>query len=95
MKPVTVKELKGRMLNSAESKEAYEEADRELAILEALHTMREHAKITKTELARRLNIQPSAITNLEKNPLGASLKTLDRYAKACGATFNFNVVFKQ
>jgi len=94
MKPVDMTQLKRTMLNSQEAVEAYEDADRELAVLEALHTMREHAKITKTELARRLNIQPSAITNLEKNPLGASIRTLDRYAKACGAIFDFSVVFK-
>lgn len=94
MKPVTIKQLEKRMLNTPAAVEAYEDADRELAVLEALHAMREHAQITKSELARRLNIAPSAISNLEKNPLGASLKTLERYAKACGATFDFNVVYK-
>lgn len=94
MKPVTVTQLKKQMLNSDEAREAYAEADRELAVLELLHEMREHAKITKTELARRLNIQPSAITKLEKNPMGASLKTLERYANACGATFDFSAVYK-
>lgn len=94
MKPVTLKQLKGRMLNTAEAREAYEDADRELAILEALHAMRERAGITKTELANRLNIRPSAITNLEKNPLGASVRTLQRYAQACGASWDFNVVYK-
>lgn len=94
MKPQDLNALKKSMLNTPEAVEAYEDADRELAVLEALHEMREHAKITKSELARRLNIQPSAITNLEKNPLGASLKTLNRYAKACGASFDFSVVYK-
>jgi DNA-binding XRE family transcriptional regulator len=94
MKPVTMKQLKKTMLNSAEALEAYDEADRELAVLEALHAMREHAKITKSELARRLEISPAAITSLEINPLGASIRTLDRYARACGATFDFNVAFK-
>lgn len=94
MKPVAMKELKKRMISTAESREAYEDADRELAVLEALHTMRENAKLSKVELAQRLDIAPSAITRLEKNPLGASLKTLERYAKACGASWNFNIVYK-
>lgn len=94
MKPVELKQLKKTMLNSPEAVEAYEDADRELAVLEALHAMREHANITKSELARRLKISPAAITSLERNPLGASIRTLDRYAKACGATFDFNVAFK-
>ncbi len=94
MKPVAMKELKKRMINTAGAREAYDDADRELAVLEALHTMRENAKLSKVELAQRLDIAPSAITRLEKNPLGASLKTLDRYAKACGASLNFNIVYK-
>jgi len=94
MKPVAMKELKKRMISTDQSREAYEDADRELAVLEALHTMRENAKLSKVELAQRLEIAPSAITRLEKNPLGASLKTLERYAKACGASWNFNIVYK-
>ncbi|MDW8845197.1 helix-turn-helix transcriptional regulator [Erwinia sp. MMLR14_017] len=94
MKPVAIKALKKRMLNTAESREAYEDADRELRVLEALHAMREKAKLSKVELAERLDIAPSAITRLEKNPLGASLKTLERYARACGASWHFDIVYK-
>lgn len=94
MKPVATKELKERMLNTTEARAAYEDADRELRVLEALHAMRESAGLSKAELAKRLEIAPSAINRLEKNPMGASLKTLERYARACNASWNFNVVYK-
>lgn len=94
MKPVSLKELKARMLNTDEARAAYAEADRELAVLEALHSMREHAKLTRTELARRLEISPAALSRLEKNPLGASMKTLARYASACGADISLSVLYK-
>lgn len=94
MKPVSFKEFKERALENDEVRAAYEEADRELAVLEALHAMREHAKLTRTELARRLEISPAALSRLEKNPLGASMKTLARYASACGADISLSVLYK-
>jgi len=94
MKPVSMKELRSRMLNTEEARQAYAETDRELAMLATLHEMREHARLNKVELARRLDISPGALTRLEKNPLGASMKTLERYASACGASISLNVEYK-
>ncbi|GBU14489.1 hypothetical protein AwEntero_30900 [Enterobacterales bacterium] len=53
---------------------------------ELLQNMREQAGISRTELARRLEITPPAITRLEKRPAQASITTLNRYAEACGFT---------
>lgn len=85
MKTVSINELKSRMLNTSEALEAYERADQELEIIELLYALREHANINKSDLAKRVGVSPAAITRLEKNPLGASLKTLQKYADACGA----------
>ncbi|NYA15735.1 helix-turn-helix domain-containing protein [Serratia fonticola] len=93
MKTVKLEQLKAEMLNTPESIQAYEDADRELALIQMLYDMRDHAGITKTELAKRLDINPSAINRLEKNPLGASMNTLERYAKACGARLNLSVQY--
>lgn len=93
MKPITLEQLKNEMLNTPESIQAYQEADKELAAIHLLHEMREHAGISKTALAKRLGIKPSAINRLEKNPLGASMNTLERYANACGATINISVQY--
>lgn len=53
---------------------------------ELLQNMREQAGLSRTELARRLEITPPAITRLEKRPAHASVTTLTRYAEACGFT---------
>ncbi|MDH1088815.1 helix-turn-helix domain-containing protein [Pantoea brenneri] len=57
--------------------------------------MREHANINKAELARRLNITPSTITQLEHNPGRVKLSTLEWYAAACGGTINISVTYSK
>lgn len=93
MKGLSLNELREKMLNSPESLQGYEDADRELALIELLYEMREKAGLTKTEVAQRLDINPSALTRLEKNPLGASIKTLSRYATACGAKIDIKALY--
>lgn len=93
MKGVPFEQLKEEMLNSPEAIRAYEEADRELAVLELLHQMRERAGLSKSALARMLGISPSAITKLESNPMAASMKTLSRYANACGAYIDITAIY--
>lgn len=95
MKPVGLNELKSRMLNTEAAIEGYNEADRELAVVALLAELREHANINKAELARRLNVTPSTITQLENNPGGVKLSTLERYAAACGGTINISVSFSK
>jgi transcriptional regulator with XRE-family HTH domain len=79
------------MLCDDESVQAYNEADQELALIQALYEMRERAGLTKTELANKLGTNSSGISRLEKNPLSASVKSLERYAAACGAKIFLNI----
>ena len=81
------------MLTDDESVQAYLEADQELALIQALYEMRERAGLTKTQLADKLGIQTSGINRLEKHPLSASMKTLERYATACGARISLNICY--
>lgn len=53
--------------------------------------MREHANLNKSELATRLGVSPAAVSRLERQPLGASLRTLEKYANACGAQIALNL----
>ncbi|WP_435955809.1 helix-turn-helix domain-containing protein [Dryocola sp. BD626] len=91
MKPVSLDELKTRMLSDDESLQAYDDADRELALIQALYEMRERSGLTKSELADKLGINSSSINRLEKNPFSVSMKTLERYASACGAKISLNI----
>lgn len=93
VKTLSLEQLREFMLDSEEARQAYEDFDKELALTEKLYAMREHAGLSQRALAVRLGINPSAINRLEKNPTSASLKTLDRYAKACGAALNVDVRF--
>ncbi len=92
-KGITVKELKERVLNTPEARKAYEEADKALAIIEALYEMREHAGLNKAQLAKRLHVTPSEINRMESNPLGISMKKLENYAEACGATLALTITY--
>ncbi|WP_274725528.1 helix-turn-helix domain-containing protein [Xenorhabdus bovienii] len=81
------------MLDTPAAIQAHNNADQELAIVEMLYQMRERAGLSKSELAKKLGISPSAITRLEGNPLGASVKTLSRYASACGANIDIRMTY--
>ncbi|CDG88128.1 helix-turn-helix transcriptional regulator [Xenorhabdus bovienii] len=91
MNGISFEQLKAEMLDTPAAIQAYQDADQELAIVEMLYQMREHAGLSKSELAKKLGISPSAITRLEGNPLGASVKTLSRYASACGANIDIRM----
>jgi ribosome-binding protein aMBF1 (putative translation factor) len=94
MKGVSYEQLKEEMLNSPEAIRAYEDADKELAMIELLYQMRERAGLSKTDLAKKLGINPSAISRLEGNPMGASMKTLSRYAAACNAAIDIKATYR-
>lgn len=85
----TWEELKKEMLNSLEAKKAYEEADKGWRLRETLIEAREHAKLTQSELAKKMNIAPSNLNKLEKNPACANIKTIFKYFDACNVNVDF------
>lgn len=85
--------VKQKLLNTPEAVKGYEDADKELEMVEMLYEMREKAGLTKSALAERMGVRPSSISRLESNPLGASMKTLTKYAQACGATIDIRAVY--
>ncbi|STJ89105.1 prophage protein gp49 [Escherichia coli] len=93
VKGVPFSQVKQKLLNTPEAVKGYEDADKELEMVEMLYEMREKAGLTKSALAERMGLRPSAISRLESNPLGASMKTLTKYAQACGATINIHAVY--
>ncbi|OKP04594.1 helix-turn-helix domain-containing protein [Xenorhabdus eapokensis] len=93
MNGIDFEQLKSEMLNTPEAIQAYNDADRELGIIELLYQMRVNAGLSKSELAKKLGVSPSAITRLEGNPMGASIRTLSRYANACGANINIKLSY--
>ncbi|MDD0036968.1 helix-turn-helix transcriptional regulator, partial [Shigella flexneri] len=67
-KGIPFNEVKEKLLNTPEAVKAYEEADKELEMVEMLYEMRERAGLTKSALAERMGLRPSAISRLESNP---------------------------
>lgn len=93
VKGIPFNQVKESLLNTPEAIRGYQEADKELALVEMLYEMREKAGLSKSALAGRMGITPSAISRLEGNPLGASMKTLNKYAQACGASINIQAIY--
>lgn len=79
-----LKDLKKRLMEDPEFREEYTRADDEFALIEALVRARTAAKLTQTELARRLGTTQSAVARLEGGRVSPSLATLRRYAEATG-----------
>ena len=87
-----VADLKKRWMNDPKFREEYERADEELAIIEALIRARTDAKLSQTELARRIGTTQSAIARLEGGGVSPSLSTLRRYAEATGTRLRLELI---
>lgn len=64
VKGIPFNQVKESLLNTPEAIRAYQEADKELALVEMLYDMREKAGLSKSALAERMGILPSAISRL-------------------------------
>lgn len=69
----------------------YESGYAEFKIGVILRQMREEAKLTQEELARRLNTKKSAISRIENHAEDIRLSTLEKYAKALGKRLHISV----
>lgn len=87
-----IAELKKRLMNNPEFQKEYAEADAEFSIIEALVKARTQAKLSQTELAKRIGTTQSAIARLEGGGVSPSLSTLRRYAEATGTKLEVHLV---
>lgn len=60
VKGIPFNEVKQKLLNTPAAVKGYEDADKELEMVEILYKMRENAGLTKSALAERMGLQPSA-----------------------------------
>lgn len=84
-------EIKEMALADPEVRAAYDEAERAWKLKEILIEAREHANLTQAELARKLDLAPSNLNRLEKNPAKANIQTLFKYLDACNAKIDFSL----
>ncbi|MFM9865661.1 MAG: helix-turn-helix domain-containing protein [Micropepsaceae bacterium] len=80
----SLRELKAKAFRQAKVKAAYDALEDEYALAAALIDARAKAKLTQSELARRMGTTQSAIARLESGRAVPSGATLLRFAKAVG-----------
>ncbi len=62
VKSVPFSQVKQKLLNTPEAVKGYEDADKELEMVEMLYEMREKAGLTKSALAERMGLRPSTFS---------------------------------
>jgi len=77
-------ELKARLLEDTEIREAYDEIGPEYEIARTIINARLSCGISQAELAKRMNTSQSFVARLESGNMLPSTKTLFRVAKATG-----------
>lgn len=82
-------EIKEMALADPAARAAYDEAENEWKLRKLLLTARETAKLSQTELAKRLDVAPSNINRIEKSPLNTNIKTILKYLNACNTNIDF------
>ena len=76
--------LKARSFKNPKIKAAYDRLEDEFAFAAAIIDARTRAKLTQSQLARRMGTTQSAIARLESGRIVPSGATLVRFAKAVG-----------
>lgn len=84
--------LKNRGMRDSEFRKEYKKADAEFTIIEALIRARTKARLSQTELAKRIGTTQSAVARLEGGGVSPSLATLRRYAEATGTKLAVSLV---
>ncbi|MGH2585524.1 MAG: helix-turn-helix domain-containing protein [Dehalococcoidia bacterium] len=77
-------DLRSRLLNSPEAREAYDRAERAFQFGAAVRAAREAAGLSQSELARRMGTNQPAIARLEMGGVDPKLSTIDRINRALG-----------
>lgn len=91
VKGIPFSEVKAKALSSPKTQAAYEAAKQEEELYELIQSMKQKAGINSSQLAERLGITPPAVAKVEKNPMKASIATLERYAAACGVNLKITI----
>ena len=82
----TLKELKAKSFKNPKIKAAYDRLEDEYALAGSLIDARTRARLTQSELARRMGTTQSAIARLESGRAVPSGATLLKFAKAVRRT---------
>lgn len=87
----SLKDLKADWLKDPAVRADYDALAAEFALAEALVRARAAANLTQAELALRMKTSQSYIAKLESGRVSPSMKALQRYATATGATLRISL----
>ncbi|WP_370293134.1 helix-turn-helix domain-containing protein [Thalassolituus sp.] len=89
-----LQKLKAKALENDDVRMEYDALEEEFAFISQLLKMRTQAGLTQEEVAARMGTKKSNISRLEKGNTSPSIKTVQKYARACGfaVTLNFHTV---
>ncbi|WP_281188871.1 helix-turn-helix domain-containing protein [Vibrio harveyi] len=79
-----LRSLKNKALANPEVKAEYDALESEFKYINTLLSMRESAGLTQSEVAERMGTKESNVSRLETGAGNPTLKTLMKYAQACG-----------
>ncbi|USD67538.1 helix-turn-helix transcriptional regulator [Vibrio sp. SCSIO 43136] len=85
----SLQSLKDKALVNPDVKAEYDALEPEFELISMLLSMRESAGLTQAQVAERMGTKESNISRLEKGTGNPTIKTLAKYAKACGCQLNF------
>ncbi|UHO32909.1 helix-turn-helix domain-containing protein [Citrobacter rodentium] len=83
-KSVAWDEVRTDLLSSPEVQAAMEAEERKARLQAMLAEWRNHAGLTRAQVAERMGVTPPTVSRMEANIVRASLETIARYARACG-----------
>lgn len=85
-KTIDWNELRSELLSDPEVQAAFDAEARKARLQQMLAQWREHAGLTRAQVAQRMGVSAPTVTRMEANITRASLDTLTRYALVCGVT---------
>lgn len=77
-------DVRAEMLAQPGFQAAFDAEVRQERLREMLAQWREHAGLTRSQVAQRMGVSAPTVSRMEANVTRASLDTLTRYALACG-----------
>lgn len=89
---MSLSSLKEKALSNTEVQKEYEALTDEFEVISKLISMRERSGLTQKEVAVRMGTKTPNVSRLESGRGNPSLKTLMKYANACG--FKLDLGFK-
>lgn len=77
-------ELRAELLSDLDVQASFDAEERKERLREMLAQWRDHAGLTRAQVAERMGVSAPTVSRMEANITRASLDTLTRYALVCG-----------